>query len=64
MQVGDIVSLKPEWQIKGVYYGFGVIISITKGEDPEESWKSMKVQWSGDFSFHPEEQLELISESR
>ena len=64
MQVGDIVTLKPEWQIKGVYYGFGVITSITEGEDFEGTWKTLRVQWNNDFSYHTEGQLELVSESR
>ena len=64
MKVGELVTLKPEYQIKGAYYGLGVIISITEGKDSEGCWKSMKVQWNDDFSFHPKEQLELVSESR
>ena len=60
MKVGDIVLLKEEWRIGGVYYGPGVIIFIT--EYPEEGFISHKVQWNNDFSFHGEEQLQLISE--
>jgi len=59
---GDIVLLKEEWQIKGIYYGPGVIISIVEYED--EDFVSHKVQWNSDFSFHGTEELELISESR
>ena len=28
MKVGDVVKLKEDWQIKGIYYGLGVVISI------------------------------------
>ena len=62
MKVGDIVALKEEYQIVGVYYGPGVIVSIT--DYPEEGFVSHKVQWSDDFSFHGAEELEAISESR
>jgi len=61
MKVGDLVSLKKNWQIKGIYYGLGVIISIV--DYPEEGFTSHKVQWSDDFSFHGTEELELISEA-
>ena len=60
MQVGDLVLLREDWQIKHVYYGPGVIISID--EYPEEDFVSHKVQWTEDFSFHGTEELELISE--
>jgi len=62
MKVGDLVLLKEEWQIKGVYYGPGVITSIT--DYPEEGFISHRVQWIDDFSFHGTHELELISESR
>jgi len=62
MKVGDLVLLKEEWQIKGVYYGPGVIISIVSY--PEEGFISHKVQWINDFSYHALEELEVISESR
>ena len=62
MKVGDLVLLKEEWQIKGVYYGPGVVISITEYEDGR--FVSHKIQWINDFSFHGTEELELISESR
>ena len=64
MQVGDLVSLKEEWRIGYVYYGPGVIILIDEGATAVGAWKSYKVQWNDDFSFHEEEELELISESR
>ena len=59
MQVGDIVTLKEEWQIFDIYYGPGVITLIEEGED----WTSYKVQWNDDFLFHQKEHLELISET-
>ena len=62
MKVGDVVVLKEDWQIKGVYYGLGVVISIV--DYPEEGFTSHKVVWSGtDSSFHSTQQLELISEA-
>jgi len=69
VKVGDIVLLKEIWQIIGVYYGPGVITMVDQGEGGEdmprsEAWKSFRVQWNDDFSFHEEEHLELISETR
>ena len=61
MKVGDIVLLKEDWRIKGIYYGPGVIISIV--DYPEEGFTSHKIQWIDDFSFHGTEELELLSES-
>ena len=61
MKVGDIVLLKEDWRIKGIYYGAGVIISIV--DYPEEGFTSHKIQWIDDFSFHGTEELELLSES-
>ncbi len=61
MKVGDIVTLKEDWRVKDIYYGFGVIISIV--DYPEEGFTSHKVQWVGDFSFHATEELELLSEA-
>jgi hypothetical protein len=59
---GDLVLLKEEWKTLGIYYGIGVITSIT--DYPEEGFVSHRVQWNDDFSFHGTEELELISESR
>jgi len=64
VKVGDIVALKEDWKILGVYYGLGVITFIEQGANDLGAWKSYKVQWNDDFSFHEEEHLELISESR
>lgn len=61
MKVGDIVALKEEWKIKDVYYGPGVITSMIGY--PQEDFISYRVQWSGDFSFHREDELEVISEA-
>ena len=61
MKVGDVVLLREDWKIKGVYYGPGVIISIVSY--PEEGFLSYKVQWVNDFLFHGAEELELISEA-
>ena len=66
MKVGDIVLLKEECQIKGVYYGPGVITSITdypEDDYPEAGFISHRVQWIDDFSFHGTHELELISEA-
>jgi len=60
MKVGDIVLLKEGWQIKDIYYGPGVVISIV--DYPEEGFASHKIQWNDDFSFHGTEELEIISE--
>lgn len=63
MKVGDVVKLKEGWQIKGIYYGLGVVISIV--DYPEEGFTSHKIVWSDtDFSFHATHELEVISESR
>ena len=63
MKVGDVVKLKEDWQIKGIYYGLGVVISIV--DYPEEGFTSHKIVWSDtDFSFHAAHELEVISESR
>jgi len=64
VKVGDIVLLKEEWRIKDIYYGLGVITFIEQGVNDLHAWKSYRVQWNDDFSFHEEDQLELISESR
>ena len=61
MKVGDIVMLKEEWQIKDVYYGPGVVISIV--DYPEEGFVSHKIQWIDDFSLHGAEELELLSDA-
>ena len=62
MKVGDLVKLKENWQVKDIYYGLGVVISIV--DYPEEGFTSHKVVWSDtDFSFHSTQELELISES-
>ena len=60
VEVGDIVTLKEEWQVFDIYYGLGVITLIEVGED----WTSYRVQWNDDFLFHQKEHLELVSESR
>ena len=60
VKVGDIVTLKEEWQVFDIYYGLGVITLIEVGED----WTSYRVQWNDDFLFHQKEHLELVSESR
>ena len=52
MKVGDIVLLKDDWRIKDVYYGPGVITFIEQGVNDLGAWKSYRVQWNDDFSFH------------
>ena len=64
MKVGDIVTLKEEWRIGGVYYGPGVITMIDEGTISSDQWKSFRVQWNDDWSWHDPEHLEIISESR
>lgn len=64
VKVGDIVLIKDDWRIKDVYYGPGVITFIEQGVNDLGAWKTYKVQWNDDFSFHEEDHLELISESR
>lgn len=64
MKVGDIVALKEDWKILGIYYGLGVITFIEEGQNDLGAWKAYRVQWNDDFSFHEADQLELISESR
>ena len=64
MKVGDIVSIKDEWRIFEFYYGLGVITLVEEGSNATGTWKTYRVQWSSDFLFHSEEQLELVSESR
>jgi len=68
MKVGDIVLLKRNWRTTGVYYGPGVITMMDEGNYAEagfdEAWKSFRVQWNDDWSWHDPEQLEVISESR
>ena len=68
MKVGDIVLLKENWQITGVYYGPGVITMMDEGiyrsVDGNESWKSFRVQWNDDWSWHDPEHLEVISDER
>ena len=64
MKVGDIVTLKEEWRILGVYYGLGVITFVEQGVNDIGAWKSYRVQWNDDFSFHEEDHLEIVSESR
>ena len=64
MEVGDLVLLREDWQIKHVYYGLGVITFVEQGADESGAWKSFRVQWNDNFSFHEEEHLVLINESR
>ena len=63
MEVGDLVLLREDWQIKHVYYGLGVITFVEQGADESGAWKSFRVQWNDNFSFHEEEHLVLINES-
>ena len=63
MKVGDIVRLKDDWQVKGIDYGIGVVISIQ--DYPEEGFTSHRVVWNDDdFSFHATQELMVVSESR
>ena len=63
MKVGDLVKLKKEYEIAGIFYGAGVVMEVTRY--PEDGMTYYKVTWAhGDFSFHVESDLELISESR
>ena len=67
MKVGDLVTLRDEWRTLGIYYGIGVITMMDEGtySDPAwgtEDWKSFRVQWNDDFTWHSPEELELINE--
>jgi hypothetical protein len=65
---GDLVLLKEEWQTLGIYYGPGVITMIDEGKGGDDllrdqPWKSFRVQWSDDWSWHDPDELEVISET-
>tara|TARA_R100000353_G_C6360229_1_gene155969 strand:- start:279 stop:470 length:192 start_codon:yes stop_codon:yes gene_type:complete len=63
VKVGDVVRLKEDYQIKGVDYGIGIVVSTQ--DYPEEGFTSHKIVWSNtDFSFHSTKELELISENK
>jgi len=66
MKVGDLVMIRDEWRTLGIYYGIGVITMMDEGNyddaDGREAWKSFRVQWNDDFTWHSPEELELISE--
>ena len=63
MQVGDIVRLKEDWQVKGVDYGLGIVVSTQ--DYPEEGFTSHKIVWNNsEYSFHSTQELELISENK
>ena len=67
MKVGDLVLLKEDWQITGVYYGIGVITMMDEGnydDGSRDAWKSFRVHWNTDFSWHDPAHLELVNESR
>tara|TARA_Y100000310_G_C20517152_1_gene731749 strand:+ start:698 stop:910 length:213 start_codon:yes stop_codon:yes gene_type:complete len=69
VKVGDIVLLKENWQITGVYYGPGVITMMDEGNyeeagDADLAWKAFRVQWNDDWSWHDPEHLEVISDGR
>ncbi len=63
MKVGDLVKCKDENCIfgSGVDSGMGIVIQVEKW-DPDSL--SICVQWSGDFLWYEEKDLEVISESR
>jgi len=65
VKVGDLVTLKVEWQTIDVYYGIGVITLLDEdpGMDGHGRWKSFRVQWNDDFSWHDPSELDLVSES-
>ena len=67
MKVGDLVTLRDEWRTLGIYYGIGVITMMDEGtyidgDCETEPWKSFRVQWNDDFTWHSPEELMLISE--
>ena len=68
MQPGDLVTLKIEYQTVGIYYGLGVITLVDEGnyDDGEGpvAWKSFRVQWNDDWSWHDPKHLELVNKSR
>jgi hypothetical protein len=58
--------IRDDWRTLGIYYGIGVITMMDEGNyddaDGTEAWKSFRVQWNDDFTWHSPEELELISE--
>ena len=62
MKPGDLVLLKEEWRTLGIYYGPGVITILDKGLSAGGSWKSFRVQWNDDFTWHDPDELELVNE--
>ena len=65
MKVGDIVLLKEDWQASHVDYGYGIITRVAGGISKwdGEPWESFCVQWNDDFTWHEQQELELISET-
>jgi len=61
MKVGDLVTLKPEFRMEGVYYGYGVIIMI---EEYGASGFWYRVQWAAEDLWHVAGDLELANEDR
>ena len=66
MKVGDLVMIRDEWRTLGIYYGLGVITMMDEGNADDGTgpvpWKSFRVQWNDDFTWHTPEELMLISE--
>lgn len=63
MKVGDLVKCKDENYIfgSGIDAGTGIIIQVEKYS---HEGLSICVQWSDDFLWYEEKDLELINESR
>ena len=67
MKVGDLVMIRDEWRTLGIYYGLGVITMMDEsnyddGEGPV-AWKSFRVQWNDDFTWHSPDELRLVYEA-
>ena len=62
MKIGDLVSLRPEYQTEDeFYYGFGVITLI---EDSGPSGVWMCVQWNREDIWHRPGDLKIESEAK
>jgi len=65
MKVGDLVTLKENYQTLGLNFGIGVITMTDEGQEgPSGPWKSFRVQWAEDWFWHDKDELVLVNESR
>ena len=62
INVGDIVKPKPDHMMRGVDYGYGVVLDFYEDEYGTVYYE---VAWSGaDTTWWSENEVEVISESR